>query len=180
MLPELDIRTPEALQAAAVELRPLVAEDWEAVEEIYWTGMRNGLATLETEPPTWEEWDARYRPDQRLVAEVPAGVVGFAALAPVSRRRVYRGVVEASVFIAESWRGKGIGRRLIEALIESSERARIWTIQASIFPENRASLALFQRCGFRVVGVRERIGKRDGLWRDTVLLERRSPIVEDV
>ena len=176
---ELDIRFPGSVEAAAeVELRPLEPDDWEAVEEIYWTGMRNGLATLETEPPPWEAWDARYLRDQRLVATVRGEVVGFAALALVSPRRVYLGVAEASVFIAEAWRGKGIGRRLVQALIESSERAAIWTVQASVFPENRASLALFERCGFRVVGTRERIGKRDGLWRDTVLLERRSKAVD--
>ena len=176
---ELDFRFSGSLEAAAeVELRPLEAEDWEAVEEIYWSGIRNGLATFDTEPGTWESWDARYLQGQRLVAEALGEVVGFAALSAVSRRRAYLGVAEATVYVAQSWRGRGVGRRLLEALVERSERAGFWTVQATVFPENVASLALFERCGFRVVGTRERIGRRDGLWRDTVVLERRSPVVE--
>jgi L-amino acid N-acyltransferase YncA len=178
-MPELDLRFSGSLEATAeVELRPLEPDDWEAVEEIYYAGLRNGLATFETETPSWEAWDVRYLREQRLVAEIFGEIVGFAALASVSSRRAYRGVAEATVYVAQPWRGKGVGRLLLEALIASSERAGIWTIQASVFPENRASLALFERCGFRVVGTRERIGKRDGLWRDTVLLERRSRVVE--
>jgi phosphinothricin acetyltransferase len=163
--------------ASLLELRPLDPGDWPAVEEIYWDGIRAGLATLEAESPTWEAWDAGHLADLRLVAQVWDEVVGWAALAPVSARRAYRGVAEASVYVARPWRGQGVGRRLVERLVADSERAGIWTVQTSIFPENRPSLALFSRCGFRVVGLRERIGKRDGLWRDTVLLERRSPVV---
>lgn len=164
--------------AEYVELRPLEPDDWTAVEEIYWDGMRGGLATLETETPPWEAWDERYRRDNRLVAEALGEVVGWAALLPVSSRRVYRGVAEVSVYVAAAWRGKGVGRRLLEELIAGSEAAGTWTLQASVFPENPASLGLFEHCGFRRVGVRERIGKRDGLWRDTILLERRSPTVD--
>jgi L-amino acid N-acyltransferase YncA len=161
----------------SIELRPLEPDDWPAVAEIYWDGMRDGLATFETEVPTWAEWDASHLPDHRLVADLLGEVVGWAALAPVSSRACYRGVVEDSVYVARQARGLGIGRKLLEALIAGAERAGIWTIQTSIFPENRASLALHERCGFRVVGTRERIAKRDGVWRDTVFLERRSEVV---
>ena len=175
---ELDARTvlsPES--EPRVELRPLAPVDWPAVEDIYWNGIRSGLATFEVESPSWEAWDAAHVAEPRLVAEEDGLVVGFAALAPVSTRYVYRGVAEASVYVRDGWRGRGIGRRLLGRLVAASERAGFWTIQASVFPENRASLGLFTRCGFRVVGVRERIGRRDGLWRDTVLLERRSEVV---
>jgi L-amino acid N-acyltransferase YncA len=158
----------------AVELRPLRADDWPAVAEIYWDGMRDGLATFETEVPSWDEWDASHLRDHRLVADLLGEVVGWAALAPASSRACYRGVVEDSVYVARQARGLGIGRKLLEALIAGAERAGIWTIQTAIFPENRASLVLHERCGFRVVGTRERIAKRDGVWRDTVFLERRS------
>jgi L-amino acid N-acyltransferase YncA len=133
--------------------------------------MRSGLATFETEVPSWEEWDAAHLPGHRLVAELDGEVVGWAALAPTSARRCYVGVVENSVYVAEHGRGRGIGGALLEKLIADARRAGIWTIQTSIFPENRASLALHERCGFRVVGMRERIAKRDGIWRDTVFLE---------
>ena len=146
-------------------------EDWARVAEIYWDGMRDGLATFETEVPTWEAWDAAH--SLRLAAEVDREVVGFAALSPASARRCYAGVAENSVYVAREARGLGIGRALLEKLISRARLAGIWTIQTSIFPENRASLALHERCGFRVVGTRERIAKRDGMWRDTVFLERR-------
>jgi L-amino acid N-acyltransferase YncA len=157
----------------SVHLRALTAGDWAAVAEIYWDGMRDGLATFETEVPTWEQWDAAHLRDHRLVAEVFGEVVGWAALAPASSRRCYAGVAENSVYVARPARGRGVGRALLEALIAGAEGAGIWTVQTSIFPENRASIALHERCGFRVVGTRERIAKRDGIWRDTVLLERR-------
>jgi L-amino acid N-acyltransferase YncA len=154
-----------------VTLRPLLAVDWPAAAEIYWDGMRSGLATFETEVPSWHEWDAGHLPDHRLVAELDGVVVGWAALSPVSSRRCYAGVAENSVYVAEHARGRGVGRMLLDALVAGARRAGIWTIQTSIFPENRASLALHERCGFRVVGTRERIAKRDGIWRDTVFLE---------
>jgi L-amino acid N-acyltransferase YncA len=133
--------------------------------------MRDGLATFETEVPQWKEWDLGHLPRHRLVAEVEGELVGWAALAPVSTRRCYAGVVENSVYVARDVRGCGIGRALLERLIADARRAGIWTIQTSIFPENRGSLALHQRCGFRVVGTRERIARRDGIWRDTVFME---------
>jgi L-amino acid N-acyltransferase YncA len=157
----------------SVELRELAEDDWAAVAEIYWEGMRDGLATFETEVPTWEEWDGSHLRDPRLVAVRDEEIVGWAALSPVSTRRCYAGVVENSVYVARNARGHGIGRALLEALIAGAQRAGIWTVQCSIFPDNRASLALHERCGFRVVGMRERIAKRDGIWRDTVLLENR-------
>jgi L-amino acid N-acyltransferase YncA len=139
--------------------------------------MRDGLATFETEVPPWEEWDQGHLPHHRLAAEILGEVVGFAALAPVSTRRCYAGVAENSVYVARSARGLGMGRALLETLIEGAEEAGIWTIQTSVFPENRASMAMHERCGFRVVGTRERIAKRDGVWRDTVFLERRSEAI---
>ena len=156
-----------------VEIRALLPDDWSAVADIYWEGMRGGLATFQTEVPAWEEWDAAHLSRHRLVAERFDEVVGWAALSPASKRRCYAGVVENSVYVARQAQGKGIGKQLLEALIQSARDEGIWTIQTSIFPENRASLALHERCGFRVVGVRERIAKRDGIWRDTVFLERR-------
>ena len=175
---ELGRRPSDTLAARpSPELRPLEPEDWSAVAEIYWDGMRDGLATFETEVPSWEEWDRGHLQHHRLVAEILGEVVGFAALAPVSSRRSYAGVAENSVYVAREARGLGIGRALLETLIEGAEEAGIWTIQTSVFPENRASLALHERCGFRVVGTRERIAKRDGVWRDVVFLERRSGVV---
>jgi L-amino acid N-acyltransferase YncA len=138
--------------------------------------MRDGLATFETEVPSWETWDAAHLRDHRLVAEVLGEVVGWAALSAASQRRCYAGVVENSVYVARQARGLGIGRALLDALIAGADGAGIWTIQTSIFPENRASLALHESCAFRVVGTRERIAKRDGVWRDTVFLERRSTL----
>ncbi|HEU5277417.1 MAG TPA: GNAT family N-acetyltransferase [Gaiellaceae bacterium] len=158
----------------SVELRVLTRDDWAAVADIYWEGMRDGLATFETEVPAWEAWDAGHLPEHRLVAESIDEVVGWAALSPASSRRCYAGVAENSVYVARAARRCGVGRMLLEALIAGAEAAGIWTIQTSVFPENRASLALHERCGFRVVGKRERIGKRDGIWRDTIFLERRS------
>jgi L-amino acid N-acyltransferase YncA len=155
----------------AVALRELTPDDWPAVADIYWDGMRTGLATFETEVPSWAEWDAAHLPQHRIVAELDGQVIGWAALSPASTRRCYAGVVENSVYVAEAARGRGIGRLLLERLIKQARLAGIWTIQTSIFPENRASLALHERCGFRVIGSRERIAKRDGSWRDTVFLE---------
>jgi L-amino acid N-acyltransferase YncA len=175
---ELDARPTDTLaDAPAVELRPLRPADWNEVAEIYWDGMRDGLATFQTEVPSWADWDAAHLPGHRLVADLLGEVVGWAALSPASRRRCYDGVVENSIYVARGARGLGIGSALLAALVAGAEAAGIWTIQTSIFPENRASLALHERCGFRVVGTRERIAKRDGVWRDTVFLERRSGVV---
>jgi L-amino acid N-acyltransferase YncA len=169
--------TDTIVEAPSVELRPLRQDDWPAVAAIYWDGMRDGLATFETEVPSWEAWDEKHLQGHRIVADLLGEAVGWAALAPASTRYCYRGVVENSVYVVRDARGLGIGRQLLEALIAGAEAAGIWMIQTSIFPENRASLALHEKCGFRVVGTRERIAKRDGVWRDTVFLERRSEVI---
>jgi L-amino acid N-acyltransferase YncA len=150
------------------------AEDWPAVKAIYEQGIATRQATFETEAPEWEAWDAGHHTALRLVAEEDGIVIGWAALSPVSRRECYAGVVEESVYVAEGARGRGIGIALLARLCSDADAAGIWTIQTSIFPENVASLELHRRCGFRVVGVRERIAKLDGVWRDTVMLERRT------
>lgn len=152
-------------------------EDWEQVRSIYLEGIATGHTTFETSAPSWEKWDAGHLQIARLVARQGDKVFGWAALSAVSSRKAYRGVAELSVSIGEESRGRGIGRALLEALIEQSERNGIWTLQASIFPENTASVKLHLRCGFREVGRRERIGKLNGVWRDTLLFERRSKTV---
>ena len=155
-------------------IRALTRADWPAVAAVYEEGIATRLATFETAAPGWEEWDAAHLAGHRLVAEEDGEVVGFAALAPCSTRAVYRGVAEESVYVADRARGRGLGRALLERVVAGSERDGIWTLQAGVFPENRASLALHHACGFRTVGLRERIGQLDGAWRDVVLLERRS------
>ena len=158
-------------------IRSMTPSDWDAVRAVYLEGVATGNATFETAAPEWERWHASHRQDCRLVAYDESGVIGFAALSPVSARAVYAGVAEVSVYIAEGARGQGIGAALLNELIRQSEAAGIWTLQAGIFPENTASLALHARFGFREVGRRERIGRRDGRWRDTILMERRSATV---
>lgn len=155
-------------------MRPLLPTDWRSVREIFLEGLATGLASLETAAPSWEDWDAAHLPAPRLVAEDAAGLTGWAALSPVSRRAVYRGVAEVSIYVAARARGQGVGRALLGALIPASEAAGLWTLQASILAENAPSLALHQAMGFRLVGRRERIGLRLGVWRDTIILERRS------
>jgi L-amino acid N-acyltransferase YncA len=154
-------------------VRDLVADDWPAVRAIYEEGIEHGDATFETEAPSWEAWDAAH-PQLRLVAEQEGAVVGWAAISPASTRRCYRGVGEASIYVTEAARGKGVGRALLEWLVERSEGEAYWTLTAGVFPENEASLRLHRACGFRELGVRERIGESGGVWRDVVLLERRS------
>ena len=156
----------------------MTRDDWPAVEAIYAAGIATGDATFETAPPSWEEFDRGRMRDHRLVAVEDGNVVGWAALAPTSTRECYSGVVEHSVYVAESARGRGVGQALMEALVAGADAAGLWTIQTSIFPENSASVALHERVGFRIVGRRERIAKLEGAWRDTVLLERRSPAVD--
>jgi phosphinothricin acetyltransferase len=151
--------------------------DWETVQVIYREGIRTGNATFETSVPRWEEWDREHLPACRLVARREDRVIGWAALSPVSGRCVYGGVAEVSVYVAAAARGQGVGTRLLKALVAESEQAGIWTLQAGIFPENEASIALHRTCGFRTVGRRERLGQREGIWRDVVLMERRSQVV---
>ena len=151
--------------------------DWEAVRTIYLDGIATGNATFETAAPDWEKWDRERLPVCRLVARLSCSVVGWAALSPASARRVYAGVAEASIYVAGNARRQGVGSALLAALIRSSEREGIWTLQAAIFPENAASLELCRRAGFRIVGTRERLGSVDGRWRDVVLVERRSTVV---
>ena len=151
--------------------------DWPSVREIYREGIATGNATFETELPDWEKWDSGHRQDCRLSAREGEQILGWAALSPVSGRRVYAGVVEVSVNVAAAARGSGIGKALLRMLIEESERHQIWTLQAGIFPENAASIALHKSCGFREVGLRRRIGKLGETWRDVLLLERRSAAV---
>ncbi len=139
--------------------------------------MATGHATLETEPPDWQSWDAGHLPVPRLVGSRGGSIAGWAALSPVSRRPVYRGVAELSVYVAAAHRGLGVGTALLEALIPASEAAGLWTLQATVLAQNRVSLALHQRAGFRTVGTRERLGRRAGVWHDSVLLERRSRVV---
>jgi len=146
------------------------------VRTIYEEGIRSGDATFETEPPSWERWDAAH-PDLRLVAERDGAVVGWAALSPESTRHCYRGVAGVSIYVAGEARGAGLGRKLLDELVERSERAGYWTLTAGVFPENEVSLRLHRACGFREVGVREGIGESGGVWRNVVLLERRSTLV---
>lgn len=148
--------------------------DWPAVARIYSEGIESGHATFETDVPEWESWDSGHLEDCRLVAEVEGEVVAWSALSAVSQRSVYRGVAEVSVYVGSAARGRRVGSELLAALIECSENAGIWTLQAVTFTENEASIALHARHGFRLVGTRERIGSHLGRWRDTVLLERRS------
>jgi L-amino acid N-acyltransferase YncA len=155
----------------------MTEQHWEVVREIYLQGIATGNATFEKSVPDWKEWDERHLPSCRLVARSENKLLGWAALSPVSGRCVYGGVAEVSIYVAEEARGQGIGRRLLAALVDASEQNGIWTLQAGIFPENTASIHLHQKAGFRIVGTRERIGRMDGRWRDTVLMERRSAVV---
>ncbi len=157
-------------------ISPFSAADWEQVRAIYLEGIASGHATFETEAPAWGAWDAAHLADGRLAARDGDAMLGWAALSPVSRRRVYCGVVELSVYVATASRGQGVGRKLLEAIIAESERLGIWTLHGATFPENAASLRLQQSCGFRIIGRRERIACLNGVWRDTILTERRSRV----
>lgn len=161
-----------------LSVEKLLPEHWPEVRAVYLQGLATGDATFETEAPEWERWDASHLRACRLVALAAGGLVaGWAALSPVSAREVYAGVAEVSVYVGEGFRGRGLGRALLEGLVRESESEGIWTLQASIFPENVASVALHKACGFREVGRRERVGRLQGRWRDTILLERRSQAV---
>ncbi len=162
---------------AATDIVAMTPADADGVLAIYAEGLETGEATFETEVPTWPAWNAGHLQGCRLVARVGGTLAGWAALSPVSGRCIYAGVAEVSVYVAAAARGQGVGRELLRHLVAASEGAGLWTLQASIFPENAASLRLHERCDFRVVGRRERIGQLHGVWRDTLLLERRSTTV---
>jgi L-amino acid N-acyltransferase YncA len=161
---------------AALLVEQMRTKHWPAVERIYAQGLATGDASFETEPPSWERFQAGHLPGHLLVALEADAVLGWAVLSPVSDRCAYQGVAEDSVYVAESARGRGVGRALLTQLTERAESAGIWTVQAGIFPENTASVALHHACGFRTVGLRERLGQREGIWRDVLLLERRGGI----
>jgi phosphinothricin acetyltransferase len=150
---------------------------WNEVLRIFELGIRTKNATFETKAPNWDSWDKAHRPDCRLIAKIEKAVVGWAALSNVSSRCVYAGVAEVSIYIDTNYQGQGIGDKLMNALIKESESNSIWTLQAGIFPENIASIKLHQKHGFKIVGIRERIGKMDNKWRDVTLLERRSKAI---
>jgi L-amino acid N-acyltransferase YncA len=158
-------------------IEPMQPEDWQAVRAIYLEGIATRNATFEIDAPGWEKWDGGHLRDCRLVARKGDQVIGWAALSPVSGRCVYADVASLSIYVAETARDQGVGKALLQALIEASELRGIWTLEAGIFPENAASIALHKSCGFREVGRRERIGQMDGVWRDVIFMERRSQVV---
>ncbi|MES2418984.1 MAG: N-acetyltransferase family protein [Bacteroidota bacterium] len=159
-----------------MEIRNLLHSDWEQVRDIYEKGIATGNATFQNSAPSWEEWDSSHLNTCRVVGEIDGKVMGWAALTPVSSRCVYAGVAEVSVYVNPKQSGKGIGLALLDKLIKLSETVGIWTLQAGIFPENLGSLRIHEKAGFRILGIREKIGKQNGVWRDTVLLERRSKL----
>src|SRR5260221_266814 len=158
-------------------IEPLRPQDWARARAIFLEGIATGVATFETRAPEWEEWDGSHLQTPRLVARERGEVLGWAALTAVSGRCVYAGVAEVSLYVHPNHQGKGTGKTLLKALIAESEKQDLWTLQAGIFPENAASLNVHQQCGFRQVGYREKIGQLKGIWRDTILLERRSQMV---
>jgi L-amino acid N-acyltransferase YncA len=162
--------------ARAILIEGMTEQDWPSVRAIYVEGMRTGNATFEKSPPEWSSWDAGHLRACRLVACSGKSVLGWAALSSVSDRCVYAGLAEVSVYVAESARGQGVGSRLLDALVKASEHEGIWTLQAGIFPENIPSIELHKRQGFRIVGIRERLGLMNGRWRDVLLMERRSTV----
>lgn len=156
------------------QIRELHPSDWPTIKAIYREGINTGIATFETEVPEWEFWDKKYHSFCRFVATEQNEVLAWATLAPVSKRQVYRGVAEVSLYVARAAQGKGIGRSLLQHLVKESEAAGIWTLQSAIFSENEASIYVHQLAGFRVVGTREKIGQLNGVWHDNVFMERRS------
>jgi L-amino acid N-acyltransferase YncA len=157
-----------------ITVQVMHSTDWPLVKMIYEEGIKTGNATFETAAPAWEAWDNGHLKECRLIAKDGEKIVGWAALSPVSGRCVYAGVAEVSVYVSNNARGKGVGKLLLQKLIEASEASNLWTLQAGIFPENIASIKIHEAAGFRIIGKRERIGKMNGMWRNTLLLERRS------
>lgn len=161
-----------------MNIRAYSPKDWPAVERIYAEGIATKLATFETQPKAQEKWQNESVPGSALVAETDAGTIGgWAVLWPVSDRCAYAGVAEVSVYVGNNSKGKGVGKNLLQELVKTSESLGLWTLQAGIFEENKASIALHEKCGFRLVGVRERLGALDGVWKNIVLMERRSNAV---
>jgi phosphinothricin acetyltransferase len=160
-----------------MEITKMLPHHWEDVKRIYEEGITTGNATFQTAAPGWEEWNSSHLQTCRLVAVEKDKLLGWVALTPVSGRCVYAGVAEVSVYVAQSARGKGVGKQLLQSVINESEPHNLWTLQAGVFPENISSIKIHEACGFKVIGRRERIGKMNGVWRDTILLERRSIVV---
>lgn len=160
----------------SIAIRPLIKKDWDAIAQIYAEGMATGIATFETKIPDWRAWTKKYIPLCRIIAETDGKVVGFAVLSQVSNREVYRGVAEVTLYVLEQYRGKHIGETLLNVLIDESEKHGYWTLNAAIFSENTTSINLHKKCGFRIVGLREKLGQRHGKWHDNYLMERRSKI----
>lgn len=161
----------------SIKLRKLTASDWTSVAEIYKQGIETGNATFQQAIPSWDEWNKAHISTCRLIIEVDNEVAGWAALSAVSSRPVYAGIAEVSVYVGSKYRGQQIGTKLLEAIISESESKGFWTLQAGIFPENLASIAIHKKAGFREIGYREKVGKMKDIWRNTVLLERRSTII---
>lgn len=157
-----------------IQLRKMTATDWPRVKDIYQKGLDLGYASFETEAPAWEKWDAAHLTDCRYVAETSEGILGWIALSKVSAREVYKGVAEVSIYIDPAQSGRGLGKKLMEKVIEESEKRGFWTLQSGIFPQNTASIHLHEKMGFRKIGYREKVAKRAGIWQDNVLMERRS------
>ena len=169
------LRSTQTKEKMIIEINPMDPNHWPDVDRIYREGIATGQATFETTSPSWEKWNTAHLEHSRWVAEIDNQVAGWVALSPVSDRCVYGGVAEVSVYIADNHRGKGIGKVLLNKVIESSEENGIWTLNAATFPENEQSVGLHVKCGFRKIGIREKVGQLDGVWRDTILMEKRSP-----
>lgn len=159
-----------------ITFRPMTRGDWPRVAAIFKEGIETHNATYDRDIPSWEQWNADHFPQCRIIVDVNGEIAGWAALLPISNRYVFRGVAELSIYLSCKFINRQIGRRLLAHIIDESEKAGFWMLQSGIFPENKASLRIHEKTGFRLVGRRERIGKMDGIWRDIVLLERRSKI----
>ena len=162
------------MKTELIEIIPMIPAHWAEVAHIYKEGIETGMATFEKEVPSWEYWDSQHIKTCRLVATMQGYVVGWAGLSPVSSRCVYGGVAEVSVYVSLGARGKGVGEQLMKSLISESELSGYWTLQSGIFPENKASIKLHEKSGFRCIGFRERIAQLNGIWKDNILMERRS------
>lgn len=160
-----------------MEIVKIESANYPQVADIYLQGISTGIATFQMEATDWETWNKSHLPNCRIAAFEGGQMAGWAALSPVSSRCVYAGIAEVSIYVAENFRGKYIGKSLLLKLIEESEAAGLWTLQSGIFAENKASIKLHEQCGFRIIGYREKIGNKDGIWKDNIIMERRSKIV---